>query len=79
MKTWVEFKERNLSGNLVTPCGSDAYCFLDGRNNLHNMVNDSLLILSKKLVDYPAFEILQGNRLSKPLKTLYTYEREELI
>ena len=72
MRTWVEFMDFNLSGKLDTPCGSDSYCFLDGRKSRENLIEDSREVLSHKLNKYPHFKILRGYRFLEPSQTIYS-------
>ena len=57
----VQFLQKNLKGNIETGCASDAYCILDARKNLTNLINDAEKIMQKRqLHEFIGFVIKKG-------------------
>lgn len=41
MKTYVSYQKTDLAGNMATPCGTDNYYQLDGRNTTLTQIADA--------------------------------------
>ena len=75
MTHYIQFKDKDLKGNVVDAIGTDGVFILDGRNGLNTMFQDGMkrMLQLRRVHKYVGFVVMKGSRFDNSKEIMRSY------